>query len=710
METTTLFIDAHKRECDTPHFCYRSGITVYEEGFDKTLFAARGWNGAGFPLNILEDFPTYLSAENTPNAEVLAVEINGVSLRHHWEYLSYEKKTEANGSLLVTVTLKNLLAPIKVRLYTRLDGTAILTRWFEIDNESDAPMNLGRITVMGGAMDVTKEWRRYVDEADKEKIYSVGFFEFTHWGHEGAFRFHDIGAARMTVGGNYDRSRFRHPMFILRNNVLGTIWFGQLAYSGAYAFDFDVNLDNAGNAYLSFCARIDGDSPSYVLAPHATYATPAMHLGMMNGELDDIVNEMHDHTRRSVFTLPERSEALGGLIEGGMGPERVMDERACRHFIDTFAAVGAETFIIDAGWYCPAGEEAHGWKKYLGDWELDPGKYPNGIDGIREYAHSKGLLFGMWAEIEAAGENSRLAKEHPEWFIRRDNGDPSLLLDMAIPEACAFAESVVERMINEYKIDVFRLDRNAEIHFTNRYGEREKCRYFENLYAMFRRLREKYPSVIFENCASGGGRTDLGMVANFTHTWVSDIQVAPRAMQITNGMTMVLPPERVDRLASGMSSHTTASLDLVVRHTLFGRPTTNDYNAVGTEANPNQLAFVRHCYDIYKEIIRPFAPTGRIYHHTPELYDYETKGTMILERAARDRSAGVIGIFRLVGTNGDETTVRPRGIDLGATYAVTFDNTGAVVTLSGFEMQRGLSVRIGQNLSSELIIYRKLDT
>jgi alpha-galactosidase len=281
---------------------------------------------------------------------------------------------------------------------------------------------------------------------------------------------------------------------------------------------------------------------------------------------------------------------------------------------------------------------------------------------------------------------------------------------MAIPEACAFAESVVERMINEYKIDVFRLDRNAEIHFTNRYGEREKCRYFENLYAMFRRLREKYPSVIFENCASGGGRTDLGMVANFTHTWVSDHQIAPRAMQITNGMTMVLPPERVDRLASGMSSHTTASLDLVVRHTLFGRPTTNDYNAVGTEANPNQLAFVRHCYDIYKEIIRPFAPTGRIYHHTPELYDYETKGTMILERAARDRSAGVIGIFRLVGTNGDETTVRPRGIDLGATYAVTFDNTGAVVTLSGFEMQRGLSVRIGQNLSSELIIYRKLDT
>jgi len=227
---------------------------------------------------------------------------------------------------------------------------------------------------------------------------------------------------------------------------------------------------------------------------------------------------------------------------------------------------------------------------------------------------------------------------------------------------------------------------------------------------MFRRLREKYPSVIFENCASGGGRTDLGMVANFTHTWVSDYQIAPRGMQITNGMTMVLPPERVDRLASGMSSHTTAPLDLIVRHTLFGRPTTNDYNAVGTEANPNQLAFVRHCYDIYKEIIRPFAPTGRIYHHTPELYDYETKGTMILERAARDRSAGVIGIFRLVGTNGDEATVRPRGIDLGATYAVTFDNTGAVVTLSGFEMQRGLSVRIGQNLSSELIIYRKLDT
>ena len=125
--------------------------------------------------------------------------------------------------------------------------------------------------------------------------------------------------------------------------------------------------------------------------------------------------------------------------------------------------------------------------------------------------------------------------------------------------------------------------------------------------------------------------------------------------------------------------------------------------------NPNQIAFVRHSYDIYKRIIRPFAPTGRIYHHTPELYDYETKGTMVLERAARDRSAGVIGIFRLCGENREETHVMPRGVDVGATYAVTYDNTGATVTLSGFEMQKGLPVRIGQNLSSELIIYRKVE-
>jgi len=102
-------------------------------------------------------------------------------------------------------------------------------------------------------------------------------------------------------------------------------------------------------------------------------------------------------------------------------------------------------------------------------------------------------------------------------------------------------------LIEEYKIDLFRLDHNVSAvdsmccNECCGYLENTFARYYENVYGMYRQLRERYPKVIFENCAGGGGRTDLGMTAGFTHTWVTDWQLHPNAFRITNGMAMALP-------------------------------------------------------------------------------------------------------------------------------------------------------------------------
>ncbi len=715
MKASAHFTDLIVKGSNPPGFCYRSGLTVYEEGFGNGILASRGWNGAGFPLNILDDFPSYLNAGDFPVCEVFKIEANGVSLLGSWEYVSHTHSTE-DGCIHARLTLKSSAVPLTVTLHTYLDGTAVLMRWLTLHNTGSTPLNISHITVMGGGMESIARWADYTDNS--EKLYSVGYFERAQWGHEGTFRWHDIGTARMSISSRYDRDRHRHPMFMVKNNALGTIWFGQLGYSGSYAFDFDLNTDNNnGTSHFSFAARLEGDAPTLILEPDECWDSPKMHLGMMNGDLDDIVNEMHRHTRKSVFTLPETAGLsdngrYGGLIEGGMGPERPMTVEATRHYADTIAAIGGETLIIDAGWYCPNGEESKGWSRQVGDWEYNPEKYPNGIEEIRDYIHSKGLLFGLWGEIERAGVNSRVYSEHPDWFAVDRAGNRTTLLDMSNPEAVQFAENAVIHLVEDYKIDLFRLDYNVDYriwHHKNKRGESVPARYYDNLYAMFGRLRSRFPDVIFENCASGGSRTDLGLNAYFTHTWVSDHQNQPRGVAITNGMTMVLPPERVDRLASGMGSHAFGTLDAIIRHTLFGRPTTNSYNCAGTEMNPNQIEFVRHSYELYKNHIRPWASEGLIFHHTPECWDLQTKGTLILERAAADASTSVIGIFRLCGDNPDETVVYPRGIDASALYEVTFDNSRASAKLSGFEMiNNGLRVRITNNLSSELILIKKL--
>ena len=177
-------------------------------------------------------------------------------------------------------------------------------------------------------------------------------------------------------------------------------------------------------------------------------------------------------------------------------------------------------------------------------------------------------------------------------------------------------------------------------------------------------------------------------------------------------MTMVLPPERVDRLISGMNGHLRASLDFTVRAALFGKPTVNTFNPMGSEMNPQALAFVRRSFALYKDFIRPYMTDGLIFHHTPELGGINPGGRCILERASLDGARGVIGVFNLADIRpGDETvTVYPRGLDAAKTYVLTLDNAGATATVSGFTLQNeGVRVRLPASLTSELILYRAAD-
>jgi alpha-galactosidase len=212
--------------------------------------------------------------------------------------------------------------------------------------------------------------------------------------------------------------------------------------------------------------------------------------------------------------------------------------------------------------------------------------------------------------------------------------------------------------------------------------------------------------VIFESCAGGGGRTDLGLVRLFSHTWVTDWQIAPRAFTITNGMTMALPPEYVDRLIGGQDGHIAGDLDFQARLLLFVRPTFGFLSPLGVPMNAVQAARIKHVFDLYKGFVRPFMSTGRIYHHTPTFDGPEPKGWGVLELAARDGTRGLAGIFQLSDPRDPEYWLRPRGLDPGRRYRVTWDSGGFVSSVDGFTLTKvGIPVRLEGALTSELLLF-----
>lgn len=689
---------------------YRSGLTVFEEALVRGQLVTRSWNGAGF-MSAWEDGARF-DPTTYPMPQSFLLEIDGQHLGSHWS--ATELRGDAiDGGHEGVVHLRHEHRPVEVRVHTRLDGTPVMRRWLTITNHGRRPAALGMVAPWSGPLQQVRRWAMHVGV--DEHLFSVGYFAGHRWTDEGRFEWHPIPSAAIRIDGRYRRDRYRHPMFVVRNNATGEHVIGQLAWSGGYVFEFDLDADvvgGDGTARLWFRAGPDGPAPLRVLDPGETVATAAVHIGLLIGDLDDAIQAMHTHIRRSVVRPQPRGR--GGWIESGIGPEVEITPALVHQHIESAAALGAEVFFIDAGWYTPPGGP---WYDTVGDWEVDRKRFPDGLIPFRDHARKAGMLFGLWMDPERIGKASKVAAEHPDWLAtawdgRRRLGDG---VDLANPEVAEWVETSIARVINANDLDFFRLDWNVGTlgagAWTQRHGYQESSfwRYCERFYAMFDRLRERFPNVILEHCAGGGGRTDLGMAERFSHTWVTDWQLAPRSFRVTNGMTMALPPELVDRLIGGQNGHTTAELDFQARLSLFARPTISIFSPLGARPNPTQVDRLRHAVDIYRSIVRPMSAHSRIFHHTPEQEGVEPRGWGVLELAACDGLQAIAGLFRLSGSGAATYRFVPRGIRPDHRYRVTWDDSGFSAEMEGSVLvERGLAVRRTAALTSELLRFEAL--
>ena len=490
-----------------PTISYRTGWVVYEESLTKGRFVGRGWNGAGF----VNFYDGRIDPTEHAMPEAFWLEIDGQSLASDWEWGGLEKISSANGNLHAIVTLTNKIRPVTVKVHTKLDGTAVLTRWLEVTNTGKQPAALAAASSWSGVLQKTSRWRSLLG-GTQLPLYSIGYFSSSTWGKEGDFHWHEMPEAGYRIDGRYRRERHRHPFFVLRNNASGEHFIGQLAWTGGYSFEFDLNTEITSRgtaesgAAFTFRSGPDAPPPLRIIAPGETVAAPEMHLGLVFGDLDAAVQAMHTHLRRSVFMPQPRGR--GGWLESGIGPEVEITVEQVNHAIEAATEIGAEVFFIDASWY--ARPESNWWNT-VGDWEVDRQRFPQGLKPFRDRVHAAGMLWGLWMDPERLGEQSQVAKEHPDWLAMNYDGERKIggLLDLTNPEAAKWMEEQIIRVIEVNQLDFFRLDYNTQpgrgiktIH--DGFVENGYWRYYETLYGIYERLRARFPNVIFENCAGGG--------------------------------------------------------------------------------------------------------------------------------------------------------------------------------------------------------------
>ncbi|MBR2876755.1 MAG: alpha-galactosidase [Clostridia bacterium] len=714
MTNHNFFDITHTENKENEVFSYRSGTLVYEEAFCKGALISAGYNSAGYPLNVLMSFPTRLSEKNFCEPYAFNIEIDGQSVDFDLEIENF-KTNKTDNSIESILTLKSNIKPVKIRVHTSLDGTNVFSRYIEIKNLGEDNLNLSRLSLIAGGLETFDRDKVYSHNVNTDEIYSIGYFDSDRWGEEGLFNWHRLDAVSTSVDTRFNRDRFRQPVIFLKNNITGKIWVSQFSYSGGCRFTFDLNGRNNSDCHLAFKAEITGNKPLYVIEPGETFTSPEIQMGVVQGDLDYAINELHAHLRKSVLNLPEANgDAL--LIGCGMGAEHLdMGVDICKDYIRQFKKMGGEIFIVDAGWVCPKGKQVE-WSNYNGLNVPHKEIYPNGITEIVDYCHEQGLKFGLWMDVESLGKYCPQFNEKPEWRAKNTLGEQTeRFIDFTVEEAANWCESELERVITEYKLDLLRVDYNTS--YSDYFNMRDtgtgtkECltiKHFNRVYKMYENLKKKFPDVIFENCAGGGGRCDLGQMKYFNHTWVSDCQRAPKSIYITNGMTMCLPPERVDRLFAGMGCHEHGSIDLQMRNTMLTHMSLNVIAPMNTTINENLMEFVKHSTDVYKNFIRPILPTSLIYHHTPETNNASKNGFSVLEIASPEKTKGAIAVFSTEGNNENTITIIPKGASVAKNYRVTLDNDRDSFTVSGYDIvNNGITISVNSAMSSELILFEE---
>ncbi len=275
--------------------------------------------------------------------------------------------------------------------------------------------------------------------------------------------------------------------------------------------------------------------------------------------------------------------------------------------------VGIELFVMDDGWFGERNDDSSS----LGDWYPNKKKLPNGLKGIADKINNLGMSFGIWVEPEMVNENSNLYRKHPEWVMQipgkpHSEGRNQRVLDLGRKDVQDFIIDTMSKVFRSANIEYVKWDMNRNLSDAyssvlppSRQGE-VIHRYLIGLYRCMRVLTKRFPHILFEGCASGGNRFDLGILSYFPQIWASDDTDAIVRAEIQTGYSYGYPQSSWGSHVSGVPNHQTLRITpLESRFAVAG------FGSLGYECNlcdmsREGLAEIQGQIEIYKKYRKVF--------------------------------------------------------------------------------------------------------
>ncbi len=330
-------------------------------------------------------------------------------------------------------------------------------------------------------------------------------------------------ALEITNTGNWSAKRFL-PMGYIENRSAHTSLYWQIEHNGSWHYEIG---DMHEHFYLSVSGPTEKESHwSVDLKPGESFESVPVAVGAGRDEFAGAMGDLTTYRRlirrpnRDDEKLPVIFNDYMNCLYGDPTTEKELP------MIDAAAECGCEYYVIDAGWYAP-GE----WWSGVGEWRESRERFPEGIRQLSDYIRSKGMVPGLWLELEVMGIDCPVAKEVPDdWFFvrhgRRVFDRSRYQLDFRNPDVREYADGIIRRLVEEYGAGYIKMDYNIEPGFgTELYADSPGQGLLDHeraFLAWVDRIYEKYPDLVIENCSSGGLRMDYALLSRHSIQSVSD--------------------------------------------------------------------------------------------------------------------------------------------------------------------------------------------
>jgi alpha-galactosidase len=326
----------------------------------------------------------------------------------------------------------------------------------------------------------------------------------------------------------------------------GEVWFGALGWSGSWRFTVEVNQ-------LDFVRVTGGFNPfdfRYKLNPGEHLETPVFYGGYSDHGLGGASRVIHRFEIANVLPHAPNPKPRPVIYNSWEATEFKVDEPGQVALAEKAASIGVDRFVMDDGWFGQRKTDHAG----LGDWYVNPEKFPNGLKLLIEKVHALGMDFGLWVEPEMVNPDSDLYRKHPDWVLNfpgrpRSEQRNQLVLNLARNDVKEYVEGFLDKLLNENDIAFLKWDYNrnwSEPGWDQVPADEQQrvyVQYIRNLYAILGDLRKKHPKVEIESCSGGGGRVDLGILRYTDEVWPSDNTDPFDRLSMQDGFSYAYPPQ-----------------------------------------------------------------------------------------------------------------------------------------------------------------------